>query len=65
MQAEQVNRMLGRTVLASDSWVVEFPKALPSGVTECPGTVTVEVAESTGRVREVCVGMSVEWPKDA
>jgi hypothetical protein len=60
MEAERFNRLFGRAVYPSDFWVVEFPKLLPPGITECPGTVTVEVVEATGRVREVYVGMPVE-----
>jgi hypothetical protein len=57
MEAERVNQLFGRPVSSSDFWVIEFPKVLPPGVTESPGTVMVEVEEATGRVREVYVGM--------
>lgn len=62
MQAERFNRLFGRPAYPSDFWIVEFPKVLPPGVIECPGTVMVEVLEATGWVREVYVGMSVEEP---
>jgi hypothetical protein len=62
MDGKRFNRLFGRQVYPSDSWVVEFPKLLPPGVTECPGTVAVEVLEATGDLREVYVGMPHEWP---
>ncbi len=62
MEAERFNRLFGRRVYPSDVWVVEFPKLLPPGVTECPGTVMVEILEATGALREVYVGMPPEWP---
>jgi hypothetical protein len=63
MKAKRFNDLFDREVYPSDFWVVEFLKINPPGVAaETPGSILVEVWESTGRVREAYVGM---WADDA
>ena len=62
MESEPFNELLGRRFYPGNFWAVEFPKRLPPGVTECPGSVLVEVMEATGQVREVVLGWTI--PRD-
>ena len=63
MDAARINRLFGRQIYPCDSWIVEFPKILPEGVTESPGTVMVVLLEETGELREVYVAMPIEWAR--
>lgn len=64
MDAAKMNQLLGRELYPSDSWIIDFPKRLPLGVTECPGSVTIEILEATGQWREVYVGWSLSAWRD-
>jgi hypothetical protein len=64
MDGARINRLFGREIYLSDSWIIEFPKRLPPGVTECPGSVTIEILEATGQWREVYVGWTLDGWRD-
>ena len=64
MDGARINSKLGRDIYPSDSWIIDFPKCLPPGVTECPASVTIEILEATGQWREVYVGWTHDGWRD-